>query len=693
MLRALLFMLMFSVETYSKQCTVSDNVTLRDQGRSFDQGGGETQNQLNTGICYANSLSLTLEALTGKQISATQLALFNKQAIDRSHLEEGQHWTEGGFVCRVFNQVKKAQRKNAPFYRLCESDKSVDNLPEFKKSDKAYLTQVESFFNDLKSGKVSTGRLKGIFSVLKNRRHQLRKTCDKTSEQYNPTIYRHGLGQSLKHRCASADFRIESHKRKIEKTISEIKELKKPVSIKGKTQEELQLIEERKLALSLVIKEKSRKVERLKNKIQNESKIMNKICDVSKFEMVGKNRVYQLNESINKNVIEFANRMPKGPEKSVDGNFIKSEVLKFMRKSFPTKMDSDSPFGFPEDLLNRDQRLTMIPKEEFRKKFGLSNSCLINLHDQLSELVSQQGKICYQDKDFGTGISEKLKQSLLILLHVSQESEQPSFDEMMNRLLETRVKNVRGFMQNVFAYCRPEEGYQIPQGLRCGSLDKDRFVSRIERQSDRAECIPKYVDNGIVNTILQRSCTKIKDYHRLEDYCYDEKSFKKMLACEKKKNLERRSEKLRKFARRLLNTKIGNKKGMPLMISICPHFLKGGENSYKYITSGSPRNFFEARNLFGPGRPCRSSTGKVASHAVTIVGQRCVDGKMEYQIQNSWGKTCKPYMKEGQPLFECDPKNGTVWVPEEKLIMNLNSISGLSSSQVPIPKIKPGLRP
>ena len=93
--------------------------------------------------------------------------------------------------------------------------------------------------------------------------------------------------------------------------------------------------------------------------------------------------------------------------------------------------------------------------------------------------------------------------------------------------------------------------------------------------------------------------------------------------------------------------------------------------------------------MFVRKKKCDNEDGETLAHAVSIVGQRCVNGRIEYQIQNSWGKTCNPYVKNGKYLFNCDPKTGLIWIPENKLLMNLFNISVLNSDKNPIPKIEP----
>ena len=62
-----------------------------------------------------------------------------------------------------------------------------------------------------------------------------------------------------------------------------------------------------------------------------------------------------------------------------------------------------------------------------------------------------------------------------------------------------------------------------------------------------------------------------------------------------------------------------------------------------------------------------SATGKHGFHAITMVGYRCKDNKIQYLAQNSWG-----------PNWKSDPyeiENGKIWLDEDKLFKNLDRIN------------------
>src|SRR5690606_23252755 len=58
------------------------------------------------------------------------------------------------------------------------------------------------------------------------------------------------------------------------------------------------------------------------------------------------------------------------------------------------------------------------------------------------------------------------------------------------------------------------------------------------------------------------------------------------------------------------------------------------------------------------------------SHAVTIVGKRCKEGKTEFYVHNSWGTGCGYYSDK----YECSKKGG-FWVDSEILSMNARNLN------------------
>jgi len=111
------------------------------------------------------------------------------------------------------------------------------------------------------------------------------------------------------------------------------------------------------------------------------------------------------------------------------------------------------------------------------------------------------------------------------------------------------------------------------------------------------------------------------------------------------------------------------KKDQPVMISVCTSFLQNTE--------------FKRTNQ------CKDNSNSVKGHSrhgLTVSGYRCQNGKIQYQIQNSWGGMCpsgagskykNSYLdceldKQGKPI-------GRFWVDEEVLLDSTTDISYLQN--------------
>ncbi|WP_408095650.1 hypothetical protein ACJVC5_11450 [Peredibacter sp. HCB2-198] len=100
------------------------------------------------------------------------------------------------------------------------------------------------------------------------------------------------------------------------------------------------------------------------------------------------------------------------------------------------------------------------------------------------------------------------------------------------------------------------------------------------------------------------------------------------------------------------------RKGQGTGINICTKFWK--DDSYDFNKEDS-----KTRN-----ETCKSS-GLHGFHAITVVGYRCKNNRIEYLSQNSWG----PNWQLDNKTYEIE--NGKIWMDEDKLHMNLESINYL----------------
>ncbi|WPU66665.1 hypothetical protein [Peredibacter starrii] len=103
----------------------------------------------------------------------------------------------------------------------------------------------------------------------------------------------------------------------------------------------------------------------------------------------------------------------------------------------------------------------------------------------------------------------------------------------------------------------------------------------------------------------------------------------------------------------------GLKKGIGTGIDICTKFWK--DDSYDF-NKEDPKT---------RSSTCKS-TGLHGFHAITVIGYRCKNNRIEYLSQNSWG----PNWNLDNKSYEIE--NGKIWMDEDKIHMNLDNINYLS---------------
>ena len=98
----------------------------------------------------------------------------------------------------------------------------------------------------------------------------------------------------------------------------------------------------------------------------------------------------------------------------------------------------------------------------------------------------------------------------------------------------------------------------------------------------------------------------------------------------------------------------------PVGISVCTRFFKNDN-----VTTIKDDFSYGCGNKEDPDY--KAGEG---SHAVTIIGRRCVEGKTQFLVHNSWGTSCGYYSKK----YECN-KQGGFWVSAEILSQNARSVN------------------
>ena len=109
-----------STEVFALKCKDTTNIehsySLRSPGEPLENM--ITQNQGSLGTCYANSLALSIEAITGVTPSIQQLSINStdpgktliehrkKEDLDGNIIESDDLYYEGGHVCQTLNRSK-----------------------------------------------------------------------------------------------------------------------------------------------------------------------------------------------------------------------------------------------------------------------------------------------------------------------------------------------------------------------------------------------------------------------------------------------------------------------------------------------------------------------------------------------------------------------------------------------------------
>ncbi len=102
--------------------------------------------------------------------------------------------------------------------------------------------------------------------------------------------------------------------------------------------------------------------------------------------------------------------------------------------------------------------------------------------------------------------------------------------------------------------------------------------------------------------------------------------------------------------------------GIPVGIDICTKFMNNEGSSVAW--DGPPKEFPKRM------QNCMDS-GEHGIHAVTVIGMRCKNGKVQYKVQNSWGNNTS----YDNPSIESVEKEGSFWTNEEDLVGNTYGIN------------------
>lgn len=89
----------------------------------------------------------------------------------------------------------------------------------------------------------------------------------------------------------------------------------------------------------------------------------------------------------------------------------------------------------------------------------------------------------------------------------------------------------------------------------------------------------------------------------------------------------------------------------------------------------------KVNDLLSKGKPLgivynvKHVTNSSGLHANSVIARRWNNGRCEYKIRNSWGRSCSSYKKE----IECDFNEGSFWVSDEKFFKMADSLTFIDS--------------
>ncbi|MAW07173.1 MAG: hypothetical protein CME61_02705 [Halobacteriovoraceae bacterium] len=132
----------------------------------------------------------------------------------------------------------------------------------------------------------------------------------------------------------------------------------------------------------------------------------------------------------------------------------------------------------------------------------------------------------------------------------------------------------------------------------------------------------------------------------------------------KQQELKKTKKFLRNFMYKNLHdiNKLG-KIGNPVVANFCMNFFN--EVNYDFNWGENSPSLYKC-----------SKSGKHGTHSMTVVGMRCHEGRVQYKLQNSWGKDCGVNGNYRLKKF-CDNENGTLWMDEEIFSENAFSLEYL----------------
>jgi hypothetical protein len=82
------------------------------------------------------------------------------------------------------------------------------------------------------------------------------------------------------------------------------------------------------------------------------------------------------------------------------------------------------------------------------------------------------------------------------------------------------------------------------------------------------------------------------------------------------------------------------------------------------------------RSMIIENEEAAQSERDCGGHASLIIGKRCLNGKFQYLVRNTWGQDCDGYSNtEGNGSMECEAATSSIWIDEDIVINNTETFN------------------
>ncbi|MBI2522400.1 MAG: hypothetical protein HYV97_18410 [Bdellovibrio sp.] len=607
---------------------VSNQSSLRDPGKSLESM--ELQDQDGLGTCYANALSLAMEAELGTPVSYHEIALRygvsnasasggRSRAVTTTNNDTGEAtlFNEGGWSCESFDILRKrrpptiCRRDDIPLERLENSNDQedvmkklaefYDTFSKFKKQKKEKAEKFDEALKEILANANATSSTrcqslmtdpnrKAIGMQLHLQNYCLEKYTDLQNamkEVADFTLLRNDLPDNQENK-ATRDIYLELINSSTEKAgqarakIRQLGAIDVDPTLTGTVPDMIE--------------------------VNGESVMQFPSCDLlPKFENILKAHVTHVATAFN-NAGELN---PAGRMRPVVDQFARANFNAIAGEpNFPAEIFSNSEGSpFSENRLQASLRQDIAQSVPSVCQREIVWRDMQNT-ETLQNTFYHKAKICLPDDLLFSTVSAF--EGLATLNNGAFPAQ-----DFLKAVTKVDGK-LDDFMMGIIGPNCAEHAIAIPPALRCDSKDFPITLTSAERRGKNA--------------------AKRKELERQKSISF-----------------------MRNYTETSLNTA---PKGRPVMVSLCTAFFQNETHD----------SDFNRANCSGgiPGH---------GYHEMSVIGTRCNNGKLEYQVQNSWGQGCGSFTKvtdtDSIVLYDCNEQGGFAWIPEEVLVLNTDKVKRL----------------